>query len=250
MSRFLRTDEVGEAVNWRFSALGGSAASNPYTSNTRSASDPDGGGSSSGSVHANGAAGDNAHPEYQRGLRQGLADGFRAGATHSANERSTQHAAQTARVDALIASMQQQFAGMERDVATALTELAFGLAKQVIRHELYASPTHVIDTVKEALTELGTRATHPVIWLHPDDVDLVESALADTMSVRGCQVQTDRSIRRGGCRVESDTLTIDATIETRWEHALTSMGYAKPQPLTSDASGDNATEDMNVSADR
>lgn len=245
MSKFLRTDKVGEAVNWQFSALGGSAASNPYTSNTRGAS------MDTASQHSH----DNSHPEYQRGLRQGLSEGFRAGAAQQAHEQHTLESARSARIDALIASMQQQFVSMDHDVAKALTELAFKLAKQVLRHEISAHPAQVCDVVKDALNELGARVTHPTLWLHPDDLDLVTSSLSDLMTIRGCQVQTDYGIRRGGCRVACDTLTIDASIETRWQRALSSMGYTDaPMDATLDettsTSDTHNAEDLDVAANR
>jgi flagellar assembly protein FliH len=37
----------------------------------------------------------------------------------------------------------------------------------------------------------------------------------------------DAAVSRGGCRVESDLGRIDATIETRWSQAATTIG----QPL-------------------
>jgi flagellar assembly protein FliH len=155
---------------------------------------------------------------YQRGL----SEGFRAGAEHVKNESGEMGR----RVDQLIESMQSQFANMDTDVADAVLGLAFSLARQIIRAELDARPELVSASVRDALGSLALKATYPGIYLNPADLNLVKASLGDELTLRGCRLIADPGISRGGCRLESDTSMVDATIESRWERALSNMGYA------------------------
>lgn len=154
---------------------------------------------------------------YQRGL----SEGFRAGTEHITRESGSM----ASRIDSLVASMQSQFEAFDQDVADALLGLAFSLARQVVRSELELRPELVATSVKDALHSLSLKATFPGIYVNPDDLNLIKSVLGEELSVRGCRIIADVSISRGGCRLESDTSTVDATIESRWERALNNIGY-------------------------
>jgi flagellar assembly protein FliH len=154
---------------------------------------------------------------YQRGL----AEGFRAGNEHVRNESGEM----SNRVDQLVESMQSQFATMDTEVADAVLGLAFSLARQIIRSELESRPELVAGSVRDALQSLALKATYPGIYLNPADLNLIKSSLGEELSLRGCRLVADPGISRGGCRLESDTSMVDATIESRWERALSNMGY-------------------------
>jgi flagellar assembly protein FliH len=121
--------------------------------------------------------------------------------------------------------MQSQFEAFDKDVADAVLGLAFSLARQVVRSELDLRPELVATSVKDALQSLSLKAAFPSIYVNPDDVNLIKSVLGEELSMRGCRIIADNTISRGGCRLESDTSTVDATIESRWERALNNMGY-------------------------
>jgi flagellar assembly protein FliH len=154
--------------------------------------------------------------------KRGLHDGFHAGRTQAAEELGAKRLA----FEDLIASMQQQFATLDKDVGDALTKLAFGLAAQVTRHEVGQRPEMVASIVRDALSELSIRATHPALLLHPDDHRFITPQLGKDLKLRGCRIVADPGVTPGGCRIVSETSEVDATIESRWERALLNMGYA------------------------
>ncbi len=207
-SKFIRTDNVVDAINWKFDSINTGPAG--ATSRSVNSCDED----------------HHEDSDFQRGLKQGLSDGFRAGVTHEQRQQSVQLCRSTAILDEVVASMQLQFTSMENGVAQALTDMAFAIARQVIRADLVVNPDSIADITKEALTSLAERAMHPVIWLNPSDASQLPPAVLEILTVRGCRIEHDMTISRGGCRVESDSMTIDATLETRWQQALASIGYA------------------------
>jgi flagellar assembly protein FliH len=237
-SKFIPMDRLGEAVNWQFASIDNADSGAKRAPARKATFQERTGFGYASTTNANASdAGANEHiPEedpislaaYQRGLKQGLAEGFRAGVAQQKQEQAGFGAANAARMDAVIASMQSQFDAMDRDVTHALTNLAFSIARQVIRQELSTSPDAIVNVVREALSTLGSRAGQPTIHLNPSDIALMADANRanpDTNILRGCTIEADRSITRGGCKVVSDLATIDATLETRWQRTLASMGY-------------------------
>ena len=205
--------DVAGAPRWKFAPLGGGATTDGF-----------------GSVRAGG--GDEhlsgkqmAHRALEAAYQRGLTEGFGAASTHAGNESDEM----TKRIDAFMESVQSQYTNMDSEVADALLNLAFSLARQVIRSEVELRPELVASTVRDALSSLAMKATYPTLHLNPGDIQLIRPALDEELKLRGCSVIPDPAIKRGGCRMESDNSHVDATIESRWERALLNMGYDKSE---------------------
>lgn len=153
---------------------------------------------------------------YQRGLVEGLRTGSEQ-ATRNSDTRN-------ARVDQLIQSMQEQYAALDTAVADAILDLAFSLAKQVIRSELTLRPELINTVIRDAMTSFSSRVAYPTISMHPADIELIAPKLADELSIRGCRVLPDPTLTRGGVRIDSDSLQIDATLEARWQQVVLNLG--------------------------
>jgi flagellar assembly protein FliH len=153
---------------------------------------------------------------YQDGYRDGLA-ALEAFKQSYANQLTTQ-------IGALIASLDQELAGLQQDMARTLAVSATHLARQIVRSELAVRADLVAAVAQEALDTLLLSARHITLRVHPDDHPLVAQGAADVIAARGGRLVSDSSMSRGGCLVESDIGVIDATIETRWRRAAASLG--------------------------
>ncbi|MGB1702877.1 MAG: FliH/SctL family protein, partial [Cycloclasticus sp.] len=78
--------------------------------------------------------------------------------------------------------------------------------KQLIRRELKAGAGQVVGVVQEALTALPSSSQNIKLFLHPEDAELVKSALSLEDEARW-EVVEDPVVTRGGCRVETDVST-------------------------------------------
>jgi flagellar assembly protein FliH len=120
-------------------------------------------------------------------------------------------------------------------MALALSRSAVLLARQVLRTELGTRPALVQGVATEALNAVLMSARQVLVRVHPDDLPLVAEGAGEALQARGARLQADPSIQRGGCSVESDAGTVDATIENRWTRAVQALGHALPwqtAPLT------------------
>jgi len=212
-------DSVDQTSRWQFDSFaGGVAAAGTSENEVDGPSSPQSGKSV-------------ARQALDEAYKRGLAEGFRAGRSQAQDEFGVK----SLEIHDLLASLQAQFATIDQSTAHALTKLAFGLASQVIRHEVASRPEMVADIVQEALAELSHRASHPCLLVNPDDMPFLRPKLDEELKLRGCRLLAEASVARGGCRIVSETSEVDATIASRWERALMNMGYI------SDEAGDVTT---------
>ena len=157
---------------------------------------------------------------YEEGYRDGMAalEGFKK--THTAQ--------MSVRIGQLVQSFDAQWAQLESQMAEALSRSAVLLARQVLRTELGTQPALVQAVATEALNAVLMSARQVLVRVHPDDLPLVAEGAGEALQARGARLLADPNIQRGGCCVESDAGTIDATIENRWARAVQALGPALP----------------------
>ena len=212
-SRFIPREELSHFEAWAPGALApdGPAAHGP------------GNGATTGVLGA-GAKGTPARDARQAGYQDGYRDGL---AAMEAFKQS--FASQTsAQLGALLASVGLQLDALQQAMAIALADTAAQLARQVVRSELGTRPELVAAVAEQALDALMLSARHITLRVHPDDQPLVAQGAADVLAARGARLIADASVQRGGCLVESDLGTVDATIEARWRHAVAAIGSERP----------------------
>ena len=69
--------------------------------------------------------------------------------------------------------------------------------------------------IREAIKVLPLSSRHITIYLHPEDAELVKSALSVREEDRKWSIEEDLASLRGDCRIETETSVIDASIENR-----------------------------------
>lgn len=154
------------------------------------------------------------------GLAAGRQEGYAAGYAEG-QARAGQEASQLA---ALMVSYEQALQGLEQEMAEEMLHLALDLAKQMLREGLRIKPEAVLPVVREAIGELVQSTRHPVLVVHPDDAALVRRHLASELATLPWKITEDVQMSRGGCRVESESVEIDATLENRWKRLTEVFG--------------------------
>ena len=148
---------------------------------------------------------------FEQGFQQGLLDGSKQG--YEENLHLLQQRAE--QFETLMASLSRPFKTLDAEVENELVKLSIGIATQIIRREIKIDPGQIIATVREAINVLPLSSQKISLYLHPDDAELVRSALSlDELSSAWLMVE-DPLITRGGCKVDTDISRVDATIENR-----------------------------------
>ena len=210
-SRFIPREELNGFTAWRPSALGGDLT-RPGTRPAAGAAAP--------SADAQAALQAARQAGYQDGYRDGLValDGFKQ-----------RYASQvTAQVATLVAGFDSAFAELEAQIAAAVARTATALARQVVRGELAVRPELVAQVAAEAVNTVLLSARHICLFVHPDDLALVQAGAGEALAARGARLLADATLMRGGCRVESDLGSTDARVEVRWAQVAAVLGQPLP----------------------
>ena len=109
-------------------------------------------------------------------------------------------------------------------LAREVLDLALDVAKAVLKAGLEIRPDLVVPVVRDAIRYLPAVQQPATVFLHPEDAMLIKDYLREELAQADWRVAEDPTIARGGCRVETATNQIDASIGTRWQRIARSLG--------------------------
>ena len=164
---------------------------------------------------------------HKAGFEQGLAEGreqghaeahevgLAEGRAQAVTELETRSRAELQPLHTLMQSLAEAQGQMDDEIAHSLVELALCVGQQLARDALDAKPESLLHTVRELLHSEPALSGKPRLWLHPVDLQLVETQLGGEITAAGWQLQPDDAMQRGGCRLISRSGEIDASWEER-----------------------------------
>jgi flagellar assembly protein FliH len=171
------------------------------------------------------------HDGFAAGQPEGLATGHATGLAEG-HAKGYEEGLQAGRAEAnaerlhlrkLLDKSAQQIGAIEQQLGDALIDLALDIARQVVRRELTQNTAVICSVVDEIMHALPAHSHSLKIWLHPDDVALIETYLGAEHPQAGWRLLVDDTVLRGGCRAETPFGAIDATVQTRWQRVAASL---------------------------
>jgi flagellar assembly protein FliH len=87
-------------------------------------------------------------------------------------------------------------------------------------------PESVLSVVREALSQMPLQ--HASIHLNPEDASLARSRAGDQLAHAGHRIHEDPKLERGDVVIEVGGSHLDATVATRWQRAIASLGQELP----------------------
>lgn len=148
---------------------------------------------------------------YAEGLALGRKDGLNAGK------------AQIQRLEKLMATLNEPFAGLDQQVEDELVALVKAVARQLVRREIKTDPGQIVGVVREAMGALPVATRNARLHLHPEDAALVREVLALSEGEHPWRIVEDPVQARGDCRVVTETSLVDASLEARLTALITSI---------------------------
>lgn len=107
-----------------------------------------------------------------------------------------------------------------------LQDFAFAIAERILRISLLEQDQTILATIEEALHR-AVKSDEFTVYIHPEDYKTVASkAMELTAGVSGLNnivIKEDITVERGGCRIESDNCTIDATLASQFDTIRSEM---------------------------
>ena len=120
---------------------------------------------------------------FAQGKKDGQAQGFNEGSKQGYAENAQALQSKAAEFERLLESLSQPFAALDAEVEKELVKLAIGISTQIIRREIKLDPGQVIAAVREAVKVLPLSSQKINLHLHPEDAELVRSALSLDVSI-------------------------------------------------------------------
>ena len=154
--------------------------------------------------------------------REGMEEGRREAAALLEGERVA--------LKTLIAGMNEVMQDFEQSLANDVLSMSLELAKLIVRQSLRVKPEAVVAVVREAVESLPGVSDQTVLLVHPADAVLIRMAAENDRALGELpwKIVEDEHIERGGCRLETPTTEVDATLETRWRRVLAALGRDDP----------------------
>ena len=219
-SRIIPSDQVGPAVDWQFTAVDQAALR--FAAKLKAQAEAE-------DRQQSDAARKTGFDEgYNKGFSEGYAQAHAAatleGDRKIADYIANQGAEAARAFGNLLAASHEQISASEQRMAEGLLELACGLAREVLRHELSGNPNAVMPVVRESLGILVADAKSALVRLAPADMDVVAPLLRDEFPGLAIKLLPDSNIQGGGCQVESAGTVVDGRVVTRWNRVVARMG--------------------------
>lgn len=166
----------------------------------------------------------------QQGLEEGYAEGFAKGTQQGYEEKIHLLQTQAQAFSELLEALGEPFKKLDEEVEQELVKLAIGIATQIIRREIKINPGQVVAAAREAISVLPLASQKITIHLHPEDADLVRSALSLEDVSTSWSIFEDPLITRGGCQIDTEVSHVDATIEHRLAAVIANVLGGEREP--------------------
>jgi len=164
----------------------------------------------------------------EQARQQGYDAGFKAGHEEGMAQALDEQRASTEQAIAPVRQIADNFSTALREADQAISnevlELALHLAKGMIKTALRVKPELILPIVREAIEYLPVLQQPALLILNPDDASVVRESIAEELDKGGWRVIDDPTIERGGCKVDTASNQIDATVASRWQRLSLALG--------------------------
>lgn len=126
-----------------------------------------------------------------------------------------------------------------RNSSGEMKELVIAISEKIIRHSVSEQNDTIIATIKDAIN-LAVKSDEFEIQVNPDDLAVVEKFKQEILdSISGLDnivIKPDPGLEKGGCKLESSSCTVDASMTSQIKVIHDSIMVAKNLPeLTTEA---------------
>ncbi|MEY4720116.1 MAG: hypothetical protein RL563_2734 [Pseudomonadota bacterium] len=156
---------------------------------------------------------------YEAGVKQGFeaghAEGLEAGKVQGYEDGQERLQKQVTEFAGLMETLSDPLKQLDQAIEDELVHLALAVASQIVRREIKWHPDEIVAVVRHAISALPLASQKVTLNLHPEDAELVRAVLKLDENPPAWRLQENPLITRGGCTVETEFSSIDATVEKR-----------------------------------
>ncbi len=194
--RLISDEEAGNFQSWHAPEVEGSVGSNGFTNGRPP------------TAKEIQALQKQAHEEArQQGHEQGYQQGLKKAADEFQQRLNL--------FDGYLSLFKDPLKKLNHEIEENMVKLSLLIARHIIRRELKQEPGEIVAVVREAIKVIPASAERTRIFLHPEDAELVCAAFSLKDEEVSWRIEEDILLMRGDCRIETESSTIDASVESR-----------------------------------
>lgn len=167
---------------------------------------------------------------YNEGFGTGERDGYHAGQLKARQEAEAALTARLASLEILMSHLLDPIGEQDQALEAGMVQLVRHITREVIQRELTLDSSQLVQVVRTALKLLPMGAENIRIQVSPQDFELMKT-LRDRHEEKW-RILEDETLMPGGCRIETESSVIDASIETRLTQALTQLAEQQRHQAT------------------
>lgn len=162
---------------------------------------------------------------HQEGFEAGYADGEalgkKAGEQQALADYEVQSKTLAQQWENLLAGLRHPLKQVDQAVENQLVYLSMALARAICWQEVQQNTGVVREAFKRGVQELGMSSQRVEIYIHPDDFLVIDQHWDEkTRADKGWFLYQDKSVGRGGCRIQTPLAAIDTTLESRMQEVF------------------------------
>lgn len=165
---------------------------------------------------------------FQAGFEAGKTAGFEAGHKEGWQAGHTQASTEFNQAYEQFLDIQQRLqvsvTEVDQTIAPALLQLALSCAQKIVASHIQIKQDAVLDVLKQALSTLPDSIQQAKLRLHPDDIEAMKHYLSEERLSQSWQLIPDAALERGGCLLDSPVLSIDLSLQQRWQALSNALG--------------------------
>ena len=165
---------------------------------------------------------------YQAGLEEGraagISEGLEIGSAKGLIEGREQNILISQQFTDLINNFEIELQQAKENTAQQILDLCLEMSQAMLKTALDVRPELLLPIITQSLEDLPGVQFPATLHLNPSDIELVKLALGDDLKKDGWRIISDKHIEAGGCRLDTATNKIDATLPSRWQQLLDALG--------------------------
>ena len=191
---------------------------------------------------------------YKTGFEKGLAEGQQEGLASGLVDAKQTIVDQSQRLGHIIEALLTPIENEKKQIEKLLVDMTCRLTETLLERELKTDSSIITKHIDSVLSLLPQTIPRFTLYLNPDDIALVETHLEKTLladSAAGSvqyQLKADDTLMLGGCRLESNQTSVDASMEAKLANLLSSFVEKRHDKKTAEpsANSENPADTQNI----
>jgi len=152
-----------------------------------------------------------------KGLEEGLIQGLQEGQKQAYEDSRPIFLEQKRQIQSLIAHFESDLNHSREAIAADILKLSLEIAQAMIKTSLQVKPELILDLIRHILHTLPMVELPAFLVLHPTDAQLVIKQMGEELSESGWKILEDASMQAGGCKIDTASNEMEASLESRWQ---------------------------------